>query len=187
MDLAVVGDVDPDEAASYVAQTCAAGAHSLQPRHAPVLVGHFESGEHRWTFIKSGKNEANGFGALVWPIDGFGHDDRHRHVLEDLGQVLRIRLSQRLSSPTRRLVPIVAVSKGCPFDRLGFFAIAVESTGVDDAKLRALVDRELVALTRDPSLDAQISAVEKARIIDRRTGLSSNERLAQALAEGFLA
>lgn len=185
MDLAVVGDVDPDEAAGYVAQTCAAGARSLQSRHAPVLVGHFEGGEHRWTFVKSEKSQANGFEALVWPIAGFDHDDRHRHVLEDLGQVLRIRLSQRLSSPTQRIVPIVAVSQGRPTDRFGFLALAVESTNVDAANLQALVDRELIALTLDPSLDAQVSAVEKARSIDRGTARSSNQQLAEALAEGL--
>lgn len=183
MDLAVVGDVDPDQAASYVAQTCAAGAHSLRPRHAPALVGHFEGGEHRWTFIKSERSKTDGFEALVWPIAGFGHDDRHRHVLEDLGQVLRIRLSQRLSSPIRRVVPIVAVSRGHPTDRFGFFALAVDSTNGNALPLRELVDSELIALTLDPGLAARVSVVEKAERIDRMTARTSNQQLAEALAE----
>lgn len=184
MDLAVVGDVDPDDAASYVAQTCAAGARSSPPRQAPVLVGHFEGGEHRWTFIASEKSEVNGLEALVWPIAEFGSDERHRHALDDLAQVLRIRLSQRLSSPARRVVSIAAISQGHPTDRFGFFALAVENTSLEASKLRDSIDRELRALAIDPGLDAQVSAVAKARDNDPTARLSSNLQFAEALAEG---
>jgi hypothetical protein len=181
-DLAVVGDVDPDVAAAYVATTCAAGGHSAPPRKFPALVAHFEAGEQRWTFIQP-ENSPSGIEAFMWPIAQ--KEERHREALDLLADVLRVRLSMRLSSPQHRVVPIVSAAQGFTGDRFGFFAAAFDHSDHDDVKAADLIKQELRALVDDPTLGAQLSAVWQQRQKGREMHPPNNQQWAAALAEGL--
>lgn len=116
----------------------------------------------------------------VWPAFDYGKGDRHRQALNVLADVLRVRLSQRLSSPALRVVPLVAASTGFASDRFGFFAAA---TGKDQSE--NLIQTELRALVQDPGLDAQVAAVAEQRRAARATHVGNNAQWAAALAEGL--
>jgi len=185
MDLAVVGDIDPDTAAAYVASTCAAGARPSQPRHTQALVAHFEKGDHRWTFVKSGANEQSEFDALIWAAAEYGRGDRHRRALDLLADVLRVRLSLRLPSPTHRVVPVVVASRGFVSDQFGFFTVAIEHSSASPSKPAELIQAELKSLVQDPALNAQLVSVTRQRATARSVRLTSNLQWAAVLAEGL--
>jgi predicted Zn-dependent peptidase len=185
MDLAVVGDIDPDTAAASVATTCAAGNRHSPPRQAPALVAHFEKGDHRWTFVTSSPNRQSEFNALIWPIAEYGRGDRHRHALDLLADVLRVRLSLRLSSPTQRVVPVVVASTGFTPDQFGFFTAAIESSSVKPSRPTELILAELKDLLQDPTLDMQLASVERQRSAARMVRLAGNSQWALVLAEGL--
>lgn len=185
IDLAVVGDIDPDTVATYVGQTCAAGSRTAAPRQFQPLIAHFEGGAHRWTFVKSPTDGPSSIEALAWPTGDYGKGDRHRLALDLLADVLRVRLSLHLSTTARRVVPLVAVTTGFVPDRFGFFAVAVEGPSTDALPLTRLIGVELKALLQDPALDGQIAAVSQARAANRAARLASNQQQAAAMADSL--
>lgn len=173
-DISVVGDVDPQQVATFVAQTCAAGRSAQSPRTRMSVSPHFQTGSRTVTFEHTAVSGTKGYQGLFWSAAKVVADQNEATALDVLGGVLKVRLSMKLSTASRRVVPVVGGGSPQDLPFGGYFGIGVEVADLKGKPLSSWIGDELIAIAHDPQAYGQVNALKAAKVQDQDAHAKSN-------------
>lgn len=181
-DIAVVGDVDPAQIAGFVQRTCAAGRGASSARVRTQVRLQFQGGSRVVTFEHTSVSATDGYEGIFWPTARLFPDDAQSVALDVLGDVLKVRLSMRLSSSARRIVPVVGGGSIDDFPAGGYFGVGTERIDLKGSGIASIVGAELAAISQDPHLTGEVNAVRTVDLKSWRAKQDSNAAWAGTLA-----